>query len=131
MVLQVCVASAYSASSAISVTVREQGGRQLLPCRAWIESHGQRLFNPVAQSCLPYQRDRSFSCNGKFVIEVSVGKAIVHVERGKEYYPVNRQVVVPAEGTVEIDIELERWVNMIEAGWYSADIHFHFAADNL
>ncbi len=131
LVVQLCAGWVLSSGSAISVSVREQGGGRLLPCRAWVEAQGKRLFDPVGQTCTPYPRDRSFSCGGKFVIEVGAGKVIVHVERGKEYYAVDREVVVPADGTVEVAIELERWVNMVEAGWYSGDIHCHFGADSI
>ncbi len=98
LAVQLCAGWVLSSGSAISVTVGEQGAGGLLPCRAWVESQGERLFDPVGQTCTPYPRDRSFSCGGKFVIEVGAGRAIVHVERGKEYYAVDREVVVPADG---------------------------------
>jgi hypothetical protein len=54
------------------------------------------------------------------------GDVIVHVERGKEYIPVNRPVKVEPDKTVELSIELGRWVDMVQRGWYSADWHVHF-----
>lgn len=105
-----------TADSSISVTVRQKGDDRLLPCRAWVESHGERLFNPITKSCTPYKRDRSFSCDGEFVIKVPAGRAVVHVERGKEYYPVNKEVVVPSAGTIDLQIELERWIDMVADG---------------
>lgn len=130
-IFQICISFAYSADTMISVRVQEKGQSDLLPCRAWVESEGKRLFNPVTKSCTPYKRDRSFSCDGEFVINVPPGRAIVHVERGKEYYPVNKEVIVPISGKVDLQIELERWTDMIADGWYSGDIHCHFAADDL
>jgi len=115
----------------ISVTVWEAGRDEPLPCRAWVQAGGRRCFEPSDKSCIPYARDRSFSCNGRFTIDVPAGKAVVHVERGKEYRPIDREIVVEENGTAKLDIELLRWVNMASQGWYSSDMHVHFGADNL
>lgn len=127
----VFVLGSYCAGGVVSVTVREKGSGALLPCRAWVEAGGVRLFEPITKSCTPYRRDRSFSCDGEFAIEVPAGRAVVHVERGKEYYRVEKRVVVPSTGKVEVEVELERWVDMAKAGWYSGDIHCHFGANSL
>ena len=91
----------------------------------------QRVFQPSSESCTPYARDRSFSSQGRFTVPLPAGKAVVHVERGKEYRPVEREVVVPAGGTVALDVTLERWVDMVEEGWYSADLHCHFGVRDV
>ena len=57
----------------------------------------KRYFEPNDESCIPYGRDRSFSCNGTFTIEVPAGQVIVHVERGKEYLPVDRLMSVSGD----------------------------------
>ena len=115
----------------ISVTVTEQGGEGLLPCRAWVQAVSRRHFKPDDVACTPYDRDRSFSCNGRFSIEVAAGRAVVHVERGKEYVPVDKKVQVAEGQTAEVRIELNRWVKMREEGWYSSDMHVHFGADKI
>ncbi|MHC4396939.1 MAG: CehA/McbA family metallohydrolase [Planctomycetota bacterium] len=115
----------------LSVTVHEPGEDMALPCRAWVEVGGERLFNPVTQSCKGYKKDRSFSCDGHFVIEVPAGKAVIHIERGKEYRSVNKEVIVRGNQTTKVNITLRRWVNMREQGWYSADMHCHFGVDDL
>ena len=118
-------------TGSISVTVHESGSQAPLPCRAWVIAAGKRLFEPVSEACTPYARDRSFSCDGRFVIEVPAGKAVIHIERGKEYWPVDKEVVVQANQTANVDITLERWVNMCREGWYSADMHCHFGLGDL
>jgi len=115
----------------ISVTIHEPSLKVPLPCRAWVSVAGKRLFQPGPESCTPYARDRSFSCDGSFVIEVPAGKATIHVERGKEYRPVDKEVVVKPSQTTNVDITLERWVNMAKEGWYSADMHCHFGLGDL
>ncbi len=114
----------------ISVAVHEPGSEVPLPCRAWVSVAGKRLFNPAVESCTPYAKDRSFSCDGRFVIEVPAGNAVIHIERGKEYRPVDKEVVVQANQTANVDVALERWVNLCKEGWYSADMHCHFGLGN-
>jgi hypothetical protein len=114
----------------ISVIVHESGSGAPLPCRAWVSIVGKRFFEPATESCTPYARDRSFSFDGRFVIEVPASTAVVHVERGKEYRPTDKEIAVQPDQTINIDITLERWINMSKEGWYSADMHCHFGLGN-
>lgn len=107
------------------------GDDQLMPARAWVDVAGQRLFKPLApRTATSYARDRSFSCDGSFTMVARAGKATVHVERGKEFLPVELEIDVPPGETVEKTIQLKRWINMPERGWYSADLHMHLGADD-
>src|SRR5207244_9809623 len=46
------------------------------------------------------------------------------VERGKEFFPETREVVIE-RGVPKLTFRLRRWVNMNELGWYSGDTHNH------
>ena len=61
---------------------------------------------------------------------VPEGNAIVHIEKGKEFVPVDVEVMVAVDQTVEKTIQLERWIDMPENGWYSADLHVHLGHDD-
>jgi hypothetical protein len=115
----------------LSVSVHEPNSKTPLPCRAWLDVGNERVFSPITESCTPYNKDRSFSCDGHFIIKVPPGKATIHVERGKEYWPVDKKVVVHKDQTTKVDITLRRWVNMCKEGWYSADMHCHFGVNEL
>jgi len=115
----------------ISVTVHEPGSEIALPCRAWVNVGGNRVFDPITESCTAYAKDRSFSCDGHFIIKVPAGKVIIHVERGKEYWPVNKEVVVSKDETTNVDVTLRRWINMSGQGWYSGDMHCHFGVNDV
>jgi hypothetical protein len=117
-------------TGSISVTIRETGAETPLPCRAWVNVADERFFNPATKTCTPYAKDRSFSCDGYFVIAVPAGQATVHVERGKEYWPVDKEVSVQVNRTAYVNVTLKRWVNMQKEGWYSADMHCHFGLGN-
>ena len=115
----------------LSVSVHEPDVQIPLPCRAWVSAGEKRFFNPATKSCTPYARDRSFSCDGHFIIRVPPGKAVVHIERGKEYLPVDKEIIIVQNQTTKVDIILKRWISMYKEGWYSSDMHCHFGLDNL
>lgn len=131
LIILTCAPCLQAESSTLSVTIHEPDSNKPLPCRAWIQANGEQLFNPVTKSCIPYKKDRSFTCDGHFDIEVPPGKATIHVERGKEYRPVDKEVLISNGQTTKVDITLERWINMRKQGWYSLDIHCHFGVGDL
>ena len=49
------------------------------------------------------------------------------VERGKEYFPLEKKVTVPAApaSALPLRFELVRWVDMAERRWFSGDGHVH------
>jgi hypothetical protein len=63
-------------------------------------------------------------------MEVPAGRVSIHVERGKEYLPVDKAMNVNANQTLPITLTLRRWIDMPNEGWYSSDMHVHFGADN-
>jgi len=130
-ILLACLPAIGANTGKVSVSVHEPGTEHPLPCRAWVSIGNKHLFNPATESCTSYARDRSFSCDGQFVIEVPTSKAMIHIERGKEYWPVDKEIVVELSQTSKVEIALKRWVNMCEEGWYSSDIHCHFGLDDL
>src|SRR5205085_1414239 len=90
-------ATTAAASGTLKVKIVDAKGT-LLPARAWVENAtGSRLFRPTAPaSCTPYGADRSFSCDGEFEMTLPAGNVIVHIEKGKEFVPVNRPVTLVA-----------------------------------
>lgn len=59
-----------------------------------------------------------------FEVAVPRGTYTLTVERGKEYVPLTRNVVVDG-GEGVIKLPLNRWINMAKRGWYSGDVHAH------
>lgn len=121
----------YGQTGTLSVKVYEAGSEELLPCRVWIDIGSGHLFKPTNTECVPYRIDGSFSCNGVFEITVPARSVLLHVERGKEYLPVNKEITIHENQTTNIVIFLKRWINMVGLGWYSMDVHCHFGADSL
>lgn len=118
------------AGADITVRIVDEGG-SITPARAWVDVGSKRLFRPESPGTVtPYERDRSFSCDGVFTMEVPKGSAVIHIEKGKEFVPVNLSVEIGEEGEIEKTITIKRWINMPQQGWYSADLHVHLGHDD-
>ena len=57
----------------LSARIHEYGSNTLTPCRAWVEIGKDRYFIPLATTGIPYQRDKSFSYNGEFLLQLPAG----------------------------------------------------------
>lgn len=66
-----------------------------------------------------------FRCDGRFTKRLPAGAARVRVWRGFETRAVERVVTVPAGGETEIQVRLERSVDLRRRGWYAGDSHAH------
>ena len=65
-----------------------------------------------------------------FGLDLPDGRYTVIVERGKDYHPESRTIVIsgtPAAAT----IALQRWVDPAGLGWYSGETHVHRTLDDL
>jgi hypothetical protein len=76
---------------------------------------------PAAPTGVPFFYSRS-----SFVVDVPGGPTEVTVERGTEYLPWRQTLSVPARGSVNLDVALERWINLPEQGWYAGNTHVHY-----
>lgn len=63
---------------------------------------------------------------GEFRADLPPGRYHLTVERGKEYFPLEREITVgaPVSGT-PLRLPLKRWIDMAARGWYSGDTHLH------
>ena len=72
-------------------------------------------------------RGRRFAyVDGEFSAMLPAGAYSVLAERGPEYTPASLEFVVEETDRSDVvKIELARWVNMRERGWFSGDTHVH------
>jgi hypothetical protein len=112
--------------------------------RVYIQAEDGKWFFPRSESpggsAVAYRKERGDKSRSvemhttlsahPFVADLPPGRYTITVERGKEYPPQSKQVIVTAE-PVTIRIPLERWINMAERGWYSGDTHVHRSLDEL
>ena len=69
---------------------------------------------------------RFFYSAGDFTVDAPRGLTHILVERGTEYRPARHDVYAPANGTITVDIELERWVELGPLGWHPGNTHIHY-----
>lgn len=66
-----------------------------------------------------------FYTGGEQVFDLSPGGYRIRAFKGPEYEISDRAFAVAEGRTVEVEIELERWIDMPAAGWFGADDHLH------
>ena len=75
----------------------------------------------------PYTRTKQFYSTGISSISLPPGTYKLRVYKGIEYQLGVREVSIAAGQTSKLEIDLSRWINMREQGWYSADDHLHIS----
>lgn len=109
-----------------------------LPARLSIRAEDGKWYFPKSAAsmgtAIRYERRSGFNSSSiemhttlsghPFRIELLPGRYTFTVERGKEFFPETREVVVE-RGLPKVTFRLRRWVNMNEQGWYSGDTHNH------
>lgn len=107
----------------LKVQTRESDKTQLTPARVHLWDEKGKYYYP--RKCIAYERDNHFTTDGRFEIMLPSGKISLLVEKGKEYTPIEGDIILEKGQDYHIDCELQRWINMAEQGWYSGDLHIH------
>ena len=116
--------------------------KQLIPARLYIRSaNGDWHFAKSASnegSAVEYRKQRgkesvefhtTLSAH-PFVVDLPEGDYTVIAERGKEYVAARREIQLGGAAE-ELELGLDRWINMARHGWYSGDTHVHRGLDEL
>ena len=117
--------------------VDEASGKPL-PARLYIQSDSGRWFFPTSSapgaSAVRYQKQAGKATNSierhttlsahPFTVELEPGGYTFTVERGKEYFPLEKRVTVDKE-PLRVKLPLRRWIDMAARGWFSGDTHSH------
>lgn len=75
----------------------------------------------IRQREIPYY----FYAAGGCAVRVPPGPATIEVRKGYEYRPVEVTLITKGKETVEVEVRLERAIDMAALGWYSGDTHIH------
>jgi WD40 repeat protein len=101
----------------LSVTTAD--GRSFVPEGAW--RHADDYFDRAERRI----EHGYFLSAGSAEVVVPAGPVTLEVMRGLEYRPVRRTLDVPAGGTREVGVALERLADWPSRGWWSGDLHVH------
>lgn len=137
-------ASSDLAAAELRLTIRDQSTGQFLPARVYLQGQDGTwhfLRSTAAEgTAIRYEKQ---NWNNKQAVEyhttvsahpcvtdLADGTYTLTVERGKEFFPESREVVI-AGNAVSLDVPLQRWSDMAAKGWYSGETHIHRTIDEL
>ena len=86
-----------------------------------LRQSANRQKGPIRLRDLPYY----FFTDGRFEVRVPPGGTSIHVSKGYEYRPSELTVAARARETLDLEVPLERSIDMAAHGWYSGDTHIH------
>ena len=69
--------------------------------------------------------DYYFFTTGSFPVRVPPGRCKIEVSKGYEYLPVEQVLSLDEGESSEVVVYIRRWIDMVEQGWYSGDLHLH------
>jgi len=72
-----------------------------------------------------FQPDSSFYISGTFSLSLSPGTYQLVISKGNEYLRQTHQLLIKPGQAIRKTYQIERWINMADRGWYSADGHIH------
>jgi hypothetical protein len=73
-----------------------------------------------------YFQEQVYRSDGEEVL-LPPGPLMMESSRGPEYVVQRRRIDISEAATAEIDIDLERWINPADYGFYGGDHHIHGA----
>ena len=129
----------------LSLHIRDGAGGVAVPARAGLYDAQGRMPAPGEQALVvprftdrvrqvpvrrgfefwPAGKGYAFYIDGDYEAQVQAGRYQLVVGRGPEYRVHTQEVEIAAHGHTRVEVELQRWINMPEQGWYSGDAHIH------
>ena len=111
----------------VRLRIRDHDGRATAARLTFRDRRG-RVFPPQAKRLAPdfFFQPQIYRHDGDVVL-LPPGEFQLQSTRGPEYRVVTQDVSVPAKGPALVEIQLQRWVNPAEFGFYSGDHHIHGA----
>ena len=139
----------------LRLVVRDQDTGEITPCRVEISDSGGNFFTAADALRVPgdctnhpeprdltfddsvaelptniqnlYAQSTQFYTDGQAEVQLEPGEYRVRLFKGPEFHTVERTLSVEGAADQTEEFGLERWIDMRERGWYSADDHLHIA----
>jgi Tol biopolymer transport system component len=110
-------------------TLDEKG--QPAPVRLYVRASDGKAYCPPGRPIFYYQldpgqpREGFFLSSGDDTFPVPAGPLRLVALKGIEYEIAERTVEVAAGGPADVTIQMQRWTNWGQRGWYTGENHFH------
>jgi TolB protein len=110
-ILRIVLKDAHTGEPLVArVSVKQAGGKFYFPQNALY-----RITSGVGH----------FYARRQAVLTVPAGKFILQAWHGPEYFVYKQEFDIAAGETREVEVAMDRWVNMPESGWFSGENHIH------
>src|SRR5262245_28696537 len=109
----------------LRLTVRDAASGKPTTARVSLREDGGRFHAPAGSLHRSLRGRGHFYCDGAAELTVPAGAYRLAGYRGPEYKVASREILVKEGQTHEVTVELERWVHLAKAGWYSGELHIH------
>jgi hypothetical protein len=109
----------------LRASIVDRASGKPVTARCYLTDPTKQSWSPVGAVNYVKPPERHFIAEGGFQIALPRRKYTLTVERGAEYRPVMREIEIAPGEAREEKIELDRWIDMNDRGWYSGDLHNH------
>src|SRR4030095_8496197 len=116
--------TASSQESGLSGTIVDRESAKPVSARIKLSKRAQPIL-PPGFTFYDKSGEKHFYVPPIFRVPLEPGQYTIHIERGKEYRPIEETFAISSNEEAQRSFKLERWINMESRGWYSADLHVH------
>ena len=111
----------------VTLSIRDHNGEATVANLTFRDKMG-RIFPPQPKRLAPdlFFQPQIYRADGGMVL-LPPGKFELSYSRGPEYRELKKKVTVGTNGSAKIELQLERWVDPVQFGFYSGDHHIHAA----
>jgi hypothetical protein len=118
---------ALAGSGKFALTIVDGETGEQVPCRVHLKSPNGK---PRKVGKLPFWHDH-IVCPGKLDLELPRGTYTFEIERGPEYAYYSGHFTIENFADDARTIELKRYVNMADEGWWPGELHVHRPLDDI
>ena len=115
----------------VRIGLYDESGRMPVPSTEAVQikkfDDRTRTYLLRAPTVWPADDKYVFYIDGRYHARLPAGRYRLVASRGVEYRFVDQRLTVKAGETLAQTVRLERWADQPAAGWYSGDVHIHYA----
>ena len=114
-------------AAVVKLAVKDFDGRPTIG-RFMFRDKSNHIYPPQAKRLAPdfFFQQQVYRADGDTVV-LPPGELTMQYSRGPEYRVIERKIRIPDQGESSLAVQLERWVNPMDYGFYCGDHHIHAA----
>lgn len=109
----------------IKINLLDQATKEAITARVSVTQVDGKFTAPPGALYRVLDDAGNFYCESTAEWTVPAGKYRIRVHHGLEYRPDSREVEVTANQSTDVKIEMQRWAELPQRGWYSGENHIH------